>query len=433
MSPARLLAIAFIVVCTSIGWFVLGGTVLQRTGESDQQLAQEVAQLWGGRHEQRTPAVVVLRPRTVTEKVEDRDALGTAHPHEITREVIDEAAVALDDSRVRVALALDQRKKGLLWYATYAVTFDGHYRFKNPDPVARWVRVDTYFPSAQAIYDGFVFRVNGQEAPPATDLSKGVPLPILLQPGQEADIQLAYRSRGLTDWTYALGGAGVAQVKNFDLQMTTDFDRIDFPAGTISPTARNRSGKGWTLGWQFASLVTGQKIGMVAPNRLNPGPFAARVTFFAPVSLLFFVTVLVMLGLLRGRNLHPMNYFFLSAAFFAFHLLLAYLVDHVDVHVAFAIAAATSVVLVISYLRLVAGIQYALFEAGAAQIVFLILFSYAFFFEGYTGLTVTVGAVLTLFVLMQMTGGVDWESVFARRNGSFTRVPPAPRDSPATT
>ena len=32
-----------------------------------------------------------------------------------------------------------------------------------------------------------------------------------------------------------------------------------------------------------------------------------------------------------------MNYFFLSAAFFAFHLLLAYLVDHVDVHAAFAL------------------------------------------------------------------------------------------------
>jgi hypothetical protein len=47
--------------------------------------------------------------------------------------------------------------------------------------------------------------------------------------------------------------------------------------------------------------------------------------------------------------------------------------------------------------------------------VFLVLFSYAFFFEGYTGLTVTVGAVLTLFVLMQVTARVDWGEVFAER------------------
>ena len=87
-----------------------------------------------------------------------------------------------------------------------------------------------------------------------------------------------------------------------------------------------------------------------------------------------------------------MHYFFVSAAFFAFHLLLAYLVDHVDIHAAFAVAAATSLFLVISYLRLVAGSRFALAQAGAAQLVFLVLFSYAFFFEGYTGLTVTVGA-----------------------------------------
>ena len=43
-----------------------------------------------------------------------------------------------------------------------------------------------------------------------------------------------------------------------------------------------------------------------------------------------------------------------------------------------------------------------------------VLFSNAFFFEGYTGLTVTLGAVVTLFVLMQITAKVDWAEVFAR-------------------
>jgi hypothetical protein len=54
--------------------------------------------------------------------------------------------------------------------------------------------------------------------------------------------------------------------------------------------------------------------------------------------------------------------------------------------------------------------------------VFLVLFSFAFFFEGYTGLTVTVGAVLTLFVLMQLTGGVDWSTAFARKQPSTPAV-----------
>jgi inner membrane protein involved in colicin E2 resistance len=141
------------------------------------------------------------------------------------------------------------------------------------------------------------------------------------------------------------------------------------------------------------------------------------VTFFAPVALLFFMTVLVILGMVRGPALHPMHWFFLSAAFFSFHLMLAYLVDHLDVHLAFALAAATSVFLVVSYLRLVAGTRFAVARAGLAQIVFLVLFGYSFFLEGYTGLTITLGAIVTLFVLMQVTARVDWGEVFASGAG----------------
>jgi inner membrane protein involved in colicin E2 resistance len=193
---------------------------------------------------------------------------------------------------------------------------------------------------------------------------------------------------------------------------------VDFPAGSLSPTTHGARDGGHRSQWRFASLVSGQTVGIDPPDRLNPGPLASRITFFAPVSLLFFFTVLVILGVLRGHSLHPMNYFFLAAAFFAFHLLLAYLVDHLEVHVAFAVASAVSVFLVVSYLRTVAGMRVALLEAGAAQLVFLVLFGYAFFFDGYTGLTVTVGAVVTLFVLMQLTARVDWSAVFARRSAA---------------
>jgi inner membrane protein involved in colicin E2 resistance len=227
-------------------------------------------------------------------------------------------------------------------------------------------------------------------------------------------VEIGYRSRGLDQWSYGFGPQGVARIEDFQLHLRTDFDRPDFPAGTLSPSRKTRLARGWQLDWDFASLVTGQSIGVDLPNRLNPGPLASRITFFAPVALLFFFTVMVILGAVRGDSLHPMNYFFLAAAFFAFHLLLAYLVDHLDIHASFLIASAASVFLVVSYLRLVCGLRSALARAGAAQLVFLVLFSYAFFFEGFTGLAVTVGAVITLFVLMQLTARVDWNTVLRR-------------------
>jgi inner membrane protein involved in colicin E2 resistance len=415
-----LVAIGFIYCCTAVAWFILGGSVVQRTGESDGRLAHEVAQLWGGRHNQIAPDAWVERPRTVTEEVEEKDDQGKTSKRKVTRTVVDAIPVPMSSSRVDVEMTLDQRQKGLLWYDTYGATFAARYRVRNPDPVERPLSVHFSFPSTEAIYDGFVFKVNGVDAPPVADLSRGVVARVVLPAGAEVDAEVRYRSRGLGPWTYAFSTAGVSQVRDFTLEMKTNFRQIDFPAGTLSPSTKTAEGGGWRLLWRFDSLVTGQSVGMDPPDKLNPGPFAARVTFFAPVALLFFLTVMVILGLRRGQSLHPLNYFFLSAAFFAFHLLLAYLVDHVNVHAAFAVAAATSVFLVVSYLRLVAGMRFALGEAGLAQVVFLVLFSYAFFFEGYTGLAVTVGAVATLFVLMQLTGRVDWEEALR------THAPAAP-------
>jgi hypothetical protein len=171
----------------------------------------------------------------------------------------------------------------------------------------------------------------------------------------------------------------VAQVRDFALDLDTDFRGIDFPAGTLSPTSKTPQGAGWRLAWRFERVVTGQRVGVDPPRRLNPGPLAARITFFAPVALLFFFTVMVMLGVVNGGSLHPMNYFFLAAAFFAFHLLLAYLVDHVNVHASFAIAAAASVFLVVSYLRLMAACAWPV-QAGSPSSCSWCC-SLAFFFE----------------------------------------------------
>ncbi|HJS57153.1 MAG TPA: inner membrane CreD family protein [Vicinamibacteria bacterium] len=411
MTPTRLVAIAFIYLAVASAWFTLGASVTARTGESDSRLSKEVAQLWGGRHVQVAPDAWYEVERSVTEVVENKDAKGGVRRRPVTRTVVERVPVPLAGSSVSVALSLDPRRKGLLWYDTYAVTYRAEHRLRVEGREPRELHVHFAFPSTEAIYDGFRLVLDGREAPRVSDLSSGLTASTRVLPGADAVVTIEYRSRGLGEWSYAFVQQGIAQVTGFHLDMTTDFDGFDFPAGGLSPTALERRAGSAVLAWSFESLVTGQRVALEPPHRLNPGPLAARITFFAPVSLLFFFAVLVVLGVLRARSLHPMNYLFLAAAFFSFHLLLAYLVDHVDLHASFAIAAATSLLLVTSYLRLVTG-RTALLEAALAQLIYLVLFSYAFFFEGYAGLTVTIGAVLTLFVLMQVTGRVDWARVF---------------------
>jgi hypothetical protein len=70
--------------------------------------------------------------------------------------------------------------------------------------------------------------------------------------------------------------------------------------------------------------------------------------------------------------------------------------------------------LVISYLRLVVGLRFAAVEAGLAQLIYLVLFSYAFFFKGFSGLAVTIGSIITLFIVMQLTARIRWSENFAK-------------------
>jgi inner membrane protein involved in colicin E2 resistance len=305
------------------------------------------------------------------------------------------------------------------------VQFAGTYTFRNPDGEAHQLQVRFPLPVQNALFDDFVFTLNGRPVAPSTDVTKEIVGAVTAQPGEMVTLNVRYRSRGLGTWTYGFVPTGTAQVRDFRLDLTTNFADIDFPAGTMSPSSKAATATGWQLEWAFTNLISGQSIGMTLPEKLNPGPFAARVTFFAPVGLLFFLAVMVIVGVTSGPSLHPMHYWFIAAAFFAFHLLLAYLVDQVSVHVAFGVAAGVSLALVVSYLRIVIGMRHAVLHAGAAQAVFLVLFSYAFFFEGITGLAITVGAIVTLFVLMQITARVSWDEVFGGTGAAprSTRAP----------
>jgi inner membrane protein involved in colicin E2 resistance len=416
----RIAAIVLIFVCSTVAWMVLGGTIFARTYDTDSRLRGRVASNWGTVQTQEAPTAWASWRET--RRVEDEDDKGKKSSRLVSEE--QSAPLTLERTRATANLALEHRQKGLLWYSTYRVDFAGDYTFHNPTTHDS-VTVRFAFPTKDAIYDDMRFLVDGRPVPTQTD-EKAITATIRVPRGGSVQLGVGYKSQGLDRWSYSFG-ENVATVRDFELAMRTDFHDIDFAENMISPTTKTESGKGWELRWRYTNLVSGFTVGMVMPEKLQPGPLAGRISLFAPVSLLFFFLLMFILTTLRGVELHPMNYFFLAAAFFAFHLLLAYLVDHVGINTAFVIASLVSVLLVVTYLRLVVGLPFALRYAAPAQITYLVLFSYAFFFEGYAGLTITIGSILSLFVIMQMTGRVRWGELFA----STGKAAPAPRAAPA--
>ena len=407
MTPSRLFAIFIIVLCTGGAWFILGGALTMRTQTANAQLSKAVAGNWGQPMSQVHPRAFYISPTAARAKRE----------------------IQPETSKIEVDLKSDPKQKGLLWYRTYVVDFAGEYLVKNPTPISQTIYVTFQFPAEDIRFDRFSFRLGETEtgkSPANGEITEAV----ILESGAEIPVRLTYTAAGMDRWNYSFGEA--SRVRGVELVMKTNFEDIDIPAGSESPTSRERNPEGgWSLTWNYTDVIGARAIAMEMPAVTNPGPVAARITFFAPVSLLFFFAVLIIAGSIQGVNLHPMNYFLLAAGCFAFQLLFAYLVDLLPVMVSFAIAAAVSLVLVTGYLIAAAGFRFARI-AAAAQFAYMVLFSYSFFFDGLTGITITVGAIITLAMLMAFTAKTDWAEVMkAKPKKPAAGGPPTPPLDPS--
>src|ERR1044071_5539271 len=244
----RIVAIAFIFLCASAAWMVLGATVFSRTYDSDQLLEGQVTSLWGAPQSQSPPAAAAeyTQPKTT-------ETMVNGQKNSFTDQVAVTEALPLESSRVDVSLGLEHRQKGLLWYSTYKVGFDGTYVFRNATAQDK-VTFILKFPAERAIYDDLVFTINGAPVT-LTNENNAAEGTATVKPGEAATLHVAYKSQGLNDWRYNFGGgdaktgAGVAQVRDFRMRMRTDFKEIDFPENTLSPSEKRETDEGWELEW----------------------------------------------------------------------------------------------------------------------------------------------------------------------------------------
>ena len=426
LTVGRIVAIALVFGITSIGWLTLAGVTSHRADTLGSRLGPEVAELWGQPHRQGAPEPTFLYE---TERATEKTIIQDGQTQTIqTREVVlEERPVLFSRTRVAADLHLDPRQRGLVWFSLYGVDFEGAWTYTHRASETGRLRLRFAFPDPQGLYDGFRFVVNGENLAARLQPRDGVIETLVpVAPGAVLNLEVGYRSRGLESWSYQ-PTRGVASLEDFEVQVSTDFEGFDYPNGAVSPTARTPRDGGMQLDWRFDQVVTGQSMGVTMPSIVQPGELATALSMSAPVSLFFFFFVLLVLSTVRGIDIHPINHLFLGGAFFAFHLLFAYGVDHLDVVPAFVLASIVSLVLVVSYLRLVVGNRFAFVEATIAQLVYLVGFSLAHFWEGFTGLTVTVLSIVTLFVAMQLTGRIRWSDVLSR---SAER--PTPREVPTT-
>src|SRR5262245_8949574 len=218
----RIAALVFIFLCTTVAWSVLGATVLQRTYSSDSALKGRVASIWGTPQTQRQPdAKYELKVPVTTEVVED------GRKQTRTTEHVKVVRLPLLTSRLDVRLDLEHRQKGLLWHSTYRVELGGTFIFRNTSDHPEIVEFTLPLPAERAIYDDLALTVNDQVLPLAMN-KNSVSVRTSVAAGAQARFAAHYRSQGLESWRYKFAD-DVAEVRDFELRMTTDFKEIDFP------------------------------------------------------------------------------------------------------------------------------------------------------------------------------------------------------------
>lgn len=224
----RIIAIAFIFICTSVAWAILGGTIFSRTYSLDEIAENRVASTWGTPQNQAPP--IASFKQVVPRKEES-----TENGKKIVKTINDEVTTTLplESSAVDVDLDLEHRQKGLLWYSTYKVKYAGAYGFRNTSDKEQVVTFVLNFPTQKAIYDDLVFTVDGAPVEVSNQQNSAIGW-VKVPAGKVARLDVGYRSQGLNEWRYSFGSNDVAQVRDFSLKMKTNFKDIDFPDNTLS-------------------------------------------------------------------------------------------------------------------------------------------------------------------------------------------------------
>ncbi|MEO1273618.1 MAG: inner membrane CreD family protein, partial [Myxococcota bacterium] len=124
----RVVGISFVFGLISVAWLVFGAVMVERTHQQSNKLHGRVADLWGSSHAQEAPELTfeweVERDEVTTEQVDGVERV--VHKRVKVRQ---STPMRPQSTHIHADFELDQRLKGLMWYALYNVTFKGQWSY----------------------------------------------------------------------------------------------------------------------------------------------------------------------------------------------------------------------------------------------------------------------------------------------------------------
>ncbi|MEM6796230.1 MAG: hypothetical protein AAF725_19825 [Acidobacteriota bacterium] len=369
---------SFAIVLTVLA--VMAVRLADRQNFATSELYQEVTQRWGTPIEQPVPSVRYVESGTVFNRLE---------------------SLPLAGQKVRVDAAMNYRKRGLVYFSGFDFRFDGAYRLRNDR--GKTLDLVFVFPLSmirdQVLLSDLRFEVGGEAQP--VELADGrdrLRWTGRLQEGEEIEIDIAFRGRGLDSFVYRLDPA--LPVRDFSFELAIAGDRgFDYAAGVLPAAEVAESAEETVLTWRYDSLESGVSVGAILPAEEAWDAVLLQMLRHGLAAFLLFFASLI--ALFERFSVKPRFFqmYLLAAGWAFFYVLLPYLAALVHFYAAWLLSAALVGALLTRFLV-------ALTERRAAPWVAallaasLVIPTLAVVLRGYTGLIYTLEILVLLAVLM---------------------------------
>ncbi len=381
---------------------VIGLRIDDRHTSTYSRGLKAVQQIWGGSIRQKPPT---LKYPVQTRYEYTNKKTGTVQ----TRNKTEWRNMGMESQNLDLNLKSSIRKKGLLKFAGYRLSFQGDYTIRNYRKTTANFRFDFPLPDGAGNITNLKVELDGKPYTGDTNLADGIDWAGRLRPGETRRIRVSYEANGTDRFLYALSG-NRREVRNLNVNLTTDFAEYSIPNRAMVPTSRAGDDSGAKLGWKSSNLITGQNIAIRFEVEGNYGKVASRLFFYSPLALILFTGLLLVVTTARGMQLHPMHYLFLMTGFFIFYLFGSYVISFMHIIPGIALSLVLSTGIMLYYAFLIKKGALLIQSTAFAAAMFQWIFSIAFFFPAYTGFLITIAAIIAFVVLMRATAAMDWEN-----------------------
>ena len=270
-----LVALTAVALSLLLGYLRQTLTAFQRThGRITQANFHAVQTIWGAPQVQADLRMEIYYDEEITERIESEDL---TKPAILRKRTVRHFAPGnpFVAGRHSVTLRQNPRRKGSAIYGGYETACRFKWILTNPAPREFKCNLRFPFPAQGAMYDELSATLNGVDVLAAMEINDGaLVLARDLKPGELLDLQIGFKSRGMSTWYFQVMEA--REIRDFTLTLTLpDLPRarLNHPEGCMSPTQvqPTADGAGSVLTYRLDHAISNKGMGIALPKITQPG------------------------------------------------------------------------------------------------------------------------------------------------------------------